>query len=140
MRFEPKPRQKPHPPILIGGGAPAALRRVARFGDGWHALGQSPQSLQAAMAALAAECRAVGRDVADLRISVRCVIEIVDQPWDRPVAERRTLKGTEQEIAAAIAAFAAAGVDEIVIDANSTDLRLTRHLMQRAIQIAAGSG
>ena len=31
----PKPVQKPHPPILVGGNSDAALRRVVRFGDGW---------------------------------------------------------------------------------------------------------
>ncbi len=133
LRFEPKPRQKPHPPILIGGSTPAAIRRVARFGDGWHALGQSPETLRAAMSGLAEECARAGRDIAHLHISVRCVIDIVDEPWDRPVEQRKTLKGTEEEIAATIAAFTAAGVHEIVIDANNTDLEATRSLMQRAI-------
>jgi probable F420-dependent oxidoreductase len=36
IRFEPKPAQRPHPPIVIGGQAPAALRRAAREGDGWY--------------------------------------------------------------------------------------------------------
>jgi hypothetical protein len=36
--FFPKPVQQPHPPIWIGGGSPAALRRAARFGDGWVAV------------------------------------------------------------------------------------------------------
>jgi len=36
IRFEPKPVQRPHPPIVIGGQAPAALARAARFGDGWY--------------------------------------------------------------------------------------------------------
>lgn len=134
MRFEPKPRQQPHPPILVGGGAPAALRRVARFGDGWHALGRSPETLRASMVSLADECARLGRDAADLRISVRCVIDIVDEPWDRPAEQRKTLKGTEQEIAATIAAYAAAGVQEIVVDPNSTDLEATRVAMRRAIQ------
>src|SRR5207248_424304 len=39
IRFEPKPRQRPHPPIVVGGHAPPALRRAARFGDGWYGFG-----------------------------------------------------------------------------------------------------
>jgi len=35
--FEPRPRQQPHPPLLIGGPfAPPVMRRVKRFGDAWH--------------------------------------------------------------------------------------------------------
>ena len=36
IRFEPKPIQRPHPPIVVGGQAPAALARAAREGDGWY--------------------------------------------------------------------------------------------------------
>lgn len=35
VAFEPKPVQKPHPPILIGGNSKPAMRRAARVGDGW---------------------------------------------------------------------------------------------------------
>jgi probable F420-dependent oxidoreductase len=36
VRCEPKPLQRPHPPIVIGGASDAALRRAARVGDGWY--------------------------------------------------------------------------------------------------------
>ena len=35
IAFEPKPAQKPHPPILIGGNSRPAMRRAANLGDGW---------------------------------------------------------------------------------------------------------
>lgn len=35
MKQWPKPRQKPHPPIIVGGGFPHAARRAIRYGDGW---------------------------------------------------------------------------------------------------------
>jgi probable F420-dependent oxidoreductase len=39
IRCEPKPVQTPHPPIVVGGHAAPALRRAARFGDGWYGFG-----------------------------------------------------------------------------------------------------
>jgi probable F420-dependent oxidoreductase len=41
VAFEPKPLQKPWPPILVGGESPAALRRAARAGDGWIGMGHT---------------------------------------------------------------------------------------------------
>jgi probable F420-dependent oxidoreductase len=35
VHFEPKPRTRPHPPLLFGGDSDAAMRRALRFGDGW---------------------------------------------------------------------------------------------------------
>jgi probable F420-dependent oxidoreductase len=45
--FEPKSVQKPHPPIWIGGDSDAALRRAARFGDGWAPWQTRPEDLPA---------------------------------------------------------------------------------------------
>ncbi len=36
MQTWPKPVQKPHPPILLGGAFPWAARRAVRYGDGWY--------------------------------------------------------------------------------------------------------
>src|ERR1700733_10554428 len=42
--FEPKPVQKPHPPIWVGGESGPALRRAARIGDAWYPIGTNPQN------------------------------------------------------------------------------------------------
>jgi probable F420-dependent oxidoreductase len=44
LKFEPKPVQQPHPPIVFGGESAAALKRAAALGDGWYGVGHSPQS------------------------------------------------------------------------------------------------
>jgi len=43
ITFLPKPEQKPHPPIWVGGESPAALRRTARYGDTWFPIGNNPR-------------------------------------------------------------------------------------------------
>ena len=55
--FEPKPVQKPHPPIWVGGHSRAALRRTARFGAAWHPINRLPEELRAGRAELARLCR-----------------------------------------------------------------------------------
>src|SRR5690348_18487039 len=35
MRTWPKPLQKPHPPVIVGGAYPHSMRRAVRYGDGW---------------------------------------------------------------------------------------------------------
>ncbi len=44
LKFEPKPVQRPCPPIILGGESPAALKRAAAVGDGWHGVGHTPAS------------------------------------------------------------------------------------------------
>ena len=52
--FEPKPVQRPRPPILVGGESKAALRRAARLGDGWLGMGHTFESAAPAIATLRA--------------------------------------------------------------------------------------
>jgi len=132
QRFEPKPLQSTLP-IHIGGGSAAALRRVIQFGQGWHALGKSPQEIGQDIGRLKTQLRSNNRDPESLHISIRCVAEFVESSWHKPVAERRMLKGTSTEISGIIEAFAAAGVDEIVIDANSSDMTLNLDVMAQVM-------
>jgi probable F420-dependent oxidoreductase len=67
----PKPAQKPHPPIWIGGNTDPALRRAAHIGDAWHAAGATAEEVEAALPTLREYVRAAGRDPADVPVTVR---------------------------------------------------------------------
>ena len=123
LQFEPKPLQKPYPPVLIGGSSRRAIERVVAHGDGWHALSQSPT----AIAPIVKELRQRRDDKID--VSVRSMTTIMDQPWERPVAERATMKGTLGELSAMLKSYENAGVDEVVLDSQSRDLLVNRHIL-----------
>jgi probable F420-dependent oxidoreductase len=70
--FMPKPLQKPHPPIWVGGNSTAALRRVVALGDGWHAMSsKTPAELSDSLAELRRLAAAAGRAMDTIEISMR---------------------------------------------------------------------
>jgi alkanesulfonate monooxygenase SsuD/methylene tetrahydromethanopterin reductase-like flavin-dependent oxidoreductase (luciferase family) len=66
----PKPAQKPHPPILLGGNAPNVLQRVSRWGDGWLPVRTTPGQVEQSRKILDTLAAERGRDPASLSISV----------------------------------------------------------------------
>jgi probable F420-dependent oxidoreductase len=68
VKFEPKPIQRPHPPIHIGGISTAALRRVASHGDGWYAMGLTLETIAPLLKELRQLAQAEGRDPDALEI------------------------------------------------------------------------
>jgi len=69
--FAPKPVQKPHPPIWVGGDSPGAFRRVVTLGDGWHATSKTPAELRDALARLRAAADAAKRPWESITLSLR---------------------------------------------------------------------
>jgi probable F420-dependent oxidoreductase len=69
--FAPKPLQKPHPPIWVGGDSPGAFRRVVTLGDGWHAMSGSPAELRDGLVRLRTVADAAGRPFETITISLR---------------------------------------------------------------------
>ena len=122
----PKPVQKPHPPIWIGSGGPATLRLTARHADVWNASGPVGRDLEAAVAGaqqLDAACEAIGRDPAEIRRSLHV-----------PASE------DAGEIADRIHRYSEAGFTELVVllsgatVASGTDpVRLARMVAERVL-------
>jgi len=73
----PKPFQKPRPPIWFGGGAPAALRRAARRGDGFIGAGSSSTAdFKSHVQAIRQELEAAGKDPAEFPIAKRVYLAV----------------------------------------------------------------
>jgi len=70
VKSYPKPVQKPHPPILLGGAAKNVLQRVVAYGDGWMPTRMSPGRIQENRNRLNELATAAGRDPATLPIRV----------------------------------------------------------------------
>jgi probable F420-dependent oxidoreductase len=66
----PKPAQKPHPPILLGGDTDHTLKRVVEFCDGWLPIGRPGFNPKDAVTRLRQAASAAGRDFSTLSISV----------------------------------------------------------------------
>jgi F420-dependent oxidoreductase-like protein len=77
---EPKPVQRPHPPIVIGtSGERVGLRIVARHAQEWNMAKGSPADFQRRSALLDTYCREVGRDPATVARSIQFLPEAMDR-------------------------------------------------------------
>jgi probable F420-dependent oxidoreductase len=61
VTFYPKPIQKPHPPIVVGGDSELAMKRTVRYGDGWYGIARSLDGARKLIAKLKEAQRVAGR-------------------------------------------------------------------------------
>lgn len=95
--MDPKPLQTPHVPIIVGGHSKPALRRAARYGNGWYGFQLNPKATQPVLDTLSALRQAEGTD---------------QQPFEITITPNRV----SQEI---VAEFAALGVERLVLHLGS---------------------
>jgi probable F420-dependent oxidoreductase len=108
--FAPKPVQKPHPPIWVGGDSPGAFRRVAMLGDGWHATSKTPAQLHDALDRLRGAAAAAQRPFESLALSLRFALK------DELIAQG------PQAIIDLIAEYKGLGLGHLAIDFRRDDL------------------
>lgn len=78
--IQPKPVQKPHPPIYMAAFAPAALGRIARLADGWNPTGIPVEGMAQMWAGLQETAKKEGRDPGALQLIVRANLYVSDKP------------------------------------------------------------
>ncbi len=114
---DPKPVQRPHPPILLGGGADRALRRAGRLADGWISASRHDlRNIGADIALIKEAAAAAGRDPERLRFIVRAVVKLSDRPDERQ--DRRPLHGSAAQVREDLHHLQAQGVTEAFVDLN----------------------
>jgi probable F420-dependent oxidoreductase len=92
VRSYPKPAQKPHPPVILGGGAKNVFKRIVEWGDGWLPTAVGPDVVREGRAALDRLAREAGRDPASITISVH------GQPADRDLVRRHVDAGAARVV------------------------------------------
>ena len=133
----PKPVQKPHPPIWVGGHTEAALRRTAALGDAWHPIGLrgpaglAPDELAEKMGRIRTLARQNGRDPSSIGVAFRGPLDL----WptrSKPGADApRPLSGPPDKVVADLRAYQSAGVDTVIFDFPKPDPGAMVTLMRR---------
>ncbi|SVA81132.1 uncharacterized protein METZ01_LOCUS133986 [marine metagenome] len=132
IMFEPKPIQKPHPPIWIGGESKPAMRRAARYGTAWHPLNANPRyplttaaQLETSITWLRNYSETLGRNPLNIDVSYRVSKHSID-----PGNRRTAFTGTPNEIAEDIVEFKNLGVTDMIFDFRNDDITLMINLME----------
>jgi probable F420-dependent oxidoreductase len=112
------PRTDGGPPIWVGGNTDAALRRALRLGDGWHGFEVYPEDLPGVHERLARMGREVGRDPADLTLSVVRGLMPPGREEESFIPDRRMLGGSAESIVDELGRYAEQGVDLVVIQVS----------------------
>ena len=133
ITFLPKPVQKPHPPIWIGGESPPALRRAGKLGDAWYPIGDNPrfpvgtaQQIAEGYTRVRRHAQDAGQDPEDVRLAFSCSYNT-----EKPDGQRRVLTGTPEQVAGDIRAFEQAGVTYLHLNFQTDSLAQTLERMER---------
>ncbi len=131
LKFAPKPKQKPHVPLWVGGASPGAIKRTATMGDGWHPTGLSPDDFRTASQELRQMAVDAGRSGDAITMSVRVEVEAHGGPSSDRAQNRARLPGDDVErMIDGIRAYQNAGVEHIVLALNTGDVARIHELMR----------
>jgi len=127
--LEPKPIQRPHPSLWIGGNSETIQRVVAELGDGWIPVLPTPKQLATGVIEIEKKMRTHGRDSRKLRVAyggsgcaliakdedaVKELAEPLIRSMGKPMEELACLIGTPEQCIEKIEQYQEAGAQEIV--------------------------
>ena len=138
ISFLPKPVQKPHPPIWIGGESPPALRRAARLGDAWYPIGTNPrfpvgtpEQLADYLSRIRRYADRAGRDPSEVDVAYSASWYNDREAETTPTGVRRIFTGAPSQIADDIKTFEEIGVRHLMFNFQRETLDDTLGAMDR---------
>ncbi|MFM9940845.1 MAG: LLM class F420-dependent oxidoreductase [Hyphomicrobiaceae bacterium] len=120
--FRPKPVQKPHPPLWIGGESEPAMKRAIKLGDGWYPASSNPanrldtpERVAGAVTKFKALAQTMGRDPATIHLA-HVVLWPVNTTAEAALSGgRRTMTGSVADLKADVAALEVAGIQDLCL-------------------------
>ena len=131
--FQPKPVQKPHPPIWIGGHTGPAIRRAAKYGDGWMPIGLrppailEPEELSEKIARLRTLTVQAGRPENAVYITFSTDVVFDDSAGP----SRRMVTGIPEQIAADLRQYQDLGVQNFIMNFPAQETSEMRENMEK---------
>jgi alkanesulfonate monooxygenase SsuD/methylene tetrahydromethanopterin reductase-like flavin-dependent oxidoreductase (luciferase family) len=152
--MEPKPVQKPYPPIWFGGSVPAGMRRAVRYGNGFMGAGsQTTAQFADQVRVVREELGAQGRDPDTFRIGKRVYVNVEDDAtrgrrrledalarhYGRGGWSEQIVAGPPEECLAGVRAVADAGAELIMLNPLVDDARQLERLAAEVIPALTGT-
>ena len=146
IQFYPKPVQKPHLPIWVGGHTRRALRRTAKFGDCWHTTRQTPDFVAQNLPYLREQTERAGRDPSEITISLKRSLYFTDLTSSEGHSVRTggLVIGTTQEVIDDVYYCRELGIDQLTYDfrveGTDANLEVMEHLADQVLPVAQRLG
>ncbi len=132
--FSPRPVQRPHPPIWVGGTpgtvSEAAVRRCAELGDAWHPLGLSLDDVEKGLATLSQMATRAGRGKGP-GLSPRNLLDLTDRPKG---SGRASFQGSPDEVASDVRRAQKLGAEWMTFDLPRVDVPGMMRAMERLVK------
>ena len=142
IQFNPKPVQKPHIPIWVGGHTRRALRRTAKYGDCWHTTRQTPDFVAQNLPYLRQQTEKAGRDPASISISLKRSLHFTDlgAAEGGSVRSGGVVIGTTQEVVDDVYYCRELGIDQLTydfrVDGTDASREVMEHLADKVLSVA----
>jgi len=143
--FEPKPTQKPYPPIWIGGETKPARRRAGKMGDGWYPVNNNPAApydtldrYAAGLADMRAQADVAGRDPSAIETGLITVGYRMGEADQLDDGSRKPFTGSADDILNDVGTFRDGGLNHMIVGFESDDLQRSLDTIEKFAEAVMG--